>query len=142
MVPELFRLETYPSVFHLAATVQGILRDDVSAVQALTACFPGGSISGAPKVAAMQVIDALERQPRYWYTGCLGYFSFDGQAEFNILIRSIIKQGPTVRYGSGGGITWESDAAAEYEEMLVKAESFRRVLDNQTLTEAGEGNAQ
>ncbi len=130
-VPELFALETYPSVFHLVATVTGILKDEISAVDSLCACFPGGSISGAPKVAAMKTIDRLERQPRGLYTGCLGYFSFDGQADFNILIRSMVRQGQIVRYGSGGGITWESDAVEEYLEMLVKAESFAQTINRE-----------
>jgi branched-subunit amino acid aminotransferase/4-amino-4-deoxychorismate lyase len=128
VVPELFRLETYPTVHHLVATVQGLLRGEISAVDALKACFPGGSITGAPKIAAMRIIDQLELQARYLYTGCLGYFSLDGQSDFNILIRSIIKQGQSVSYGSGGGITWESHAVDEYDEMLVKAKSFRQVM--------------
>jgi para-aminobenzoate synthetase component I len=127
-VEDLFRLETYPTVFHLVATVRGILRDDVSAVAAVKACFPGGSITGAPKVAAMQIIDALEDQPRGLYTGCLGYLSLDGQTDLNIIIRTLVKQGRTISYGSGGGITWESDAAAEFQEMLDKAASFMTIM--------------
>jgi para-aminobenzoate synthetase component I len=127
-VPELFRLEIFPGVFHLVATVQGVLRDEVGAVDAFKACFPGGSITGAPKVAAMQVIDRLEDQARDLYTGCLGYLSFDGQADFNILIRTMIRCGHQIRYGSGGGITWESDPQAEYQEMLVKAGSFLHIM--------------
>jgi para-aminobenzoate synthetase component I len=127
-VEDLFRLETYPTVLHLVATVKGTLRSEVSSVDAFKACFPGGSITGAPKVAAMQIIDRLESQPRYLYTGALGYFSLDGQADFNIIIRTIVRQGQKVSYGSGGGITWESDARAEYEEMLLKARSFMQVM--------------
>jgi para-aminobenzoate synthetase component I len=127
-VPELFRLETFPGVFHLVATVQGELRPEIDAVDALQACFPGGSITGAPKVAAMQVIDRLEDQARGLYTGCLGYLSFDGQADFSILIRTMIRCGNRIRYGSGGGITWESDPPSEYQEMLVKAGSFLHIM--------------
>ncbi len=130
-VDELFTLETYPTVLHLTAQVSGRLRPDISAVAALKACSPGGSITGAPKVAAMQIIDGLEDQARGLYTGCMGYFSCDGQADFSILIRTAVKQGSTITYGAGGGITWESDAAAEYREMLIKAESFRQIMEGE-----------
>lgn len=127
-VTELFKLESYPAVHHLVAVVTGKLRDGVSEVDALRLCFPGGSITGAPKAAAMRIIDDLEQQPRYLYTGCLGYFSFDGQADFNILIRTAVKCGASISYGSGGGITWESDPRPEYQEMLVKAQAFMTIL--------------
>jgi para-aminobenzoate synthetase component 1 len=130
-VPELFRLETFPSVFHLVATVTGILREGVSVPDCLRTCFPGGSISGAPKRAAMEIIDRLEDETRGLYTGCLGYLSLDGRADLSILIRTLVKQGDFVRYGSGGGITWESDAREEYRELLTKAESFRKVLEGE-----------
>jgi para-aminobenzoate synthetase component I len=130
-VPELFRLEAFPSVFHLVATVTGILRDGVSVPDCLRTCFPGGSISGAPKRAAMAVIDRLEDETRGLYTGCLGYLSLDGRADLSLLIRTLVKQGDLVRYGSGGGITWESDAREEYAELLTKAGSFRKVLEGE-----------
>lgn len=127
-VRELFSLETYPAVFHLTASVTGRLKAGIGAVGCLRACFPGGSISGAPKVAAMKIIDRLEEHARSLYTGCLGYFSFDGRADLSILIRTAVKSGRSVYYGAGGGITWESDPEAEHLEMLVKAKAFSQIM--------------
>ncbi len=124
-----FTLETYPQVYHLSSTVEGDLETGISPVSALLACFPGGSISGAPKASAMQILDRLETSARSLYTGCLGYFSFDGQTDFSILIRTAFKTGSRLFYGAGGGITWESDPRAEYEEMLLKAEAFRQLIE-------------
>lgn len=128
IVRDLFRLETYPAVFHLTATVTGRLKPGISPVECLRVCFPGGSITGAPKAAAMKIIDHLESQPRSLYTGSLGYFSLDGRADHNILIRTAVKLGRQISYGAGGGITWESDPVAEYQEMLLKAAAFERML--------------
>ncbi len=128
-VEGLFELESYPTVHHLVATVRGELRPDRDAVDAMAVCFPGGSITGAPKMRAMELIRDLEKQPRGYYTGCLGYFSADGQADFNILIRTLFRwQNGPVSYGAGGGITWESDPASEYQEMLDKAAAFIRLM--------------
>ncbi len=128
-VTSLFDLETYPTVHHLVATVRGELRPDCDAADAVAVCFPGGSITGAPKMRAMELIRDLEQQPRGYYTGCLGYFSADGQADFSILIRTMFRwQNGPVCYGAGGGITWESDPASEYQEMLDKAAAFIRLM--------------
>lgn len=129
-VDELFKLETYPEVFHLVATVSGILQDGEDAVSCLKTCFPGGSITGAPKMRAMELIDWLEDDARGFYTGCLGYFSADGQADFSIIIRTMVRQGDQILYGAGGGITWESNAADEYQELLDKATFFRRLIEH------------
>jgi para-aminobenzoate synthetase component 1 len=129
-VEELFKLETFPEVFHLVATVSGILQDGEDAVSCLRACFPGGSITGAPKMRAMELIDQLEDDARGFYTGCLGYFSADGQADFSIIIRTMVRQGDQILYGAGGGITWESNAADEYQELLDKAAFFRRLIEH------------
>lgn len=120
-VTELFKCESYATVHHLVATVVGRLRGDQSAVDLIRACFPGGSITGTPKIRAMEVIEELEKTRRNLYTGCIGYFGFDGGCDFNIVIRTIVKQGDQVSIGVGGGVTWESDAAAEYQETLDKA---------------------
>jgi para-aminobenzoate synthetase component I len=128
-VEELFALETYPTVHHLVASISGLLRSDMTAVDCMAACFPGGSITGAPKMRSMELIERLEEQPRGYYTGSLGYFSADGQADFNILIRTMIRQQEQIRYGAGGGITWESDPAEEYQEILDKMAAFRRVIE-------------
>ena len=127
-VTELFQLEEYASVFHLVATIRGELKEDVDALDCFKACFPGGSITGAPKIRAMEIIDELEGLKRGLYTGCLGYFSFDGNGDFNIMIRSILKKENQVYFGAGGGITWESCAAEEYQETLDKAKALMAVI--------------
>lgn len=129
-VSELFALETYPEVYHLVAAVNGRLRADNDAVSCLAACFPGGSITGAPKMRSMQLIEQLEDDARGFYTGCIGYFSADGQADFSIVIRTMVWQDGEITYGTGGGITWESQADAEYQEILDKARTFRRLMQN------------
>lgn len=123
-VSDLFHLETYSTVFHLVATIKGQLADGQDALSCFKACFPGGSITGAPKIRAMQLISEYEQLRRGLYTGCLGYFSLDGQAEFNILIRTIVSDGQTTSYHAGGGITWDSDPKAEYQETLDKASAI------------------
>ncbi|MBI6875475.1 aminodeoxychorismate synthase component I [Clostridium aciditolerans] len=127
-VTELFKLEEYSTVFHLVSTVVGELRDEYTAVDCLKACFPGGSITGAPKVRAMEVIEELEPTRRNIYTGCIGYFGFDGNADFNIVIRTILMKDKKAYLGVGGGITWESLKEDEYQETLDKAKALMRVL--------------
>ncbi len=127
-VTELFKLEEYSTVFHLVSTVTGELKDGCSAVDCIKACFPGGSITGAPKVRSMEVIETLEPTRRNIYTGCIGYLGFDGSADLNIVIRTILMKGGKAYFGVGGGITWESDKEAEYEETIDKARALMRVL--------------
>jgi len=127
-VTQLYKLEEYSTVFHLVSIIKGQLKDKVDAVSCLQACFPGGSITGTPKIRAMEIIDELEGLKRSIYTGCIGYFSFDGNADFNIVIRTIIKQDDQVYFGVGGGITWDSDEDAEYQETLDKAKALMRVI--------------
>ena len=127
-VPELFSLEQYSTVFHLVAEVTGKLRPGIAAVDCLEACFSGGSITGAPKRRAMEIIEELERGGRGLYTGCIGYFSLNGNADFNIAIRTIVKQGEQLSIGVGGGITWESEASEEYQETLDKAKALLQVI--------------
>lgn len=129
-VDELFALETFPEVFHLVSTISGLLRDDVDAVACMKACFPGGSITGAPKMRSMELIECLEDDARGFYTGCLGYFSADGQADFSIIIRTMVRQDEQIVYGAGGGITWESEAADEYQEILDKTSYFRKLVEH------------
>jgi len=128
-VPELFLLEEYATVYHLAATVEGELEEGVSAVDCLRAMFPGGSITGAPKIRAMEIIDELENFGRDIYTGSIGYIGFDGNADFNIAIRTILRIGDRVFFHSGGGIIWDSDGEMEYEEMLDKSRALIRALN-------------
>lgn len=127
-VTELFEIEEYSTVFHLVSTILGELKENIDAVQCLKACFPGGSITGTPKIRAMEIIDELEGIKRSLYTGSIGYFSFDGNADFNIVIRTIIKKGCDAYLGVGGGITCDSDEDAEYQECLDKAKALLRVL--------------
>lgn len=123
-VTELFQLETYATVFHLIANVVGTLQKEVDVVDVLQATFPGGSITGAPKVRAMEIIDELETAPRGIYTGILGYISLNGDCDFNIMIRTALHQNETYHIGVGGGITYESDTRFEYEETLQKAKAL------------------
>ena len=128
MVEDLFQLETYSTVYHLVATVSGQLAEGEDAISCFQACFPGGSITGAPKIRAMQLISEFEQLRRGLYTGCLGYFSLDGQADFSIMIRTLVSDGHKTTYHAGGGITWDSDPEAEYQETLDKASAIGGVL--------------
>lgn len=120
-VTELFKLETYATVFHLVATVKARLRAGLDVVDCIRAAFPGGSITGAPKIRAMEIIDELEPTARNLYTGSIGYIGFNGDADFNIVIRTILCQGENAWFQVGGGIVWDSDPHMEYEECLHKA---------------------
>jgi para-aminobenzoate synthetase component I len=126
MVPVLCGLETYANVHHLVSVVQGELREGVSAVDLVKAVFPGGSITGAPKVRAMEISAELEQAPRGVYCGAMGYFGFNGTCDFNIAIRTVQVADGVMRMQGGGGITARSDASAEYEESLVKVQ---RILE-------------
>lgn len=127
-VTELFKLETYATVFHLVSTVEGELKDEVSAVKCIKECFPGGSITGTPKIRSMEIIEELEGLKRNIYTGSIGYFDFRGNADFNIAIRTIIKKDNKAYFGVGGGITYDSNEEDEYNETLDKAKALMRVL--------------
>lgn len=121
-------LETYPTVLHLVATVEGRLRKDKDLVDLLRATFPGGSITGAPKVRAMEIIDEFEPTVRSAYTGSIGYIGFDGRADLNIAIRTMMMKERDVFFQVGGGIVADSDPAAEYQETLHKGEGMMRAL--------------
>lgn len=120
-VTELFKLETYATVFHLVATVRARLKAGLDIVDCLRATFPGGSITGAPKIRAMEIIDELEPTARNLYTGSIGYIGYNGDADFNIVIRTILCQGENAWFQVGGGIVWDSDPQMEYEECMHKA---------------------
>jgi para-aminobenzoate synthetase component I len=127
-VPELVTLENYATVMHLVSTVEGRLAEGVTAVDALRACFPGGSITGAPKIRAMEIIDELEPDARGVYTGAIGYLGFNGVSDFNIAIRTMVCQNGVVHFHAGGGIVADSEPALEYEETLHKACGMMRAL--------------
>lgn len=120
-VSELLALEQYEQVFHLVSTVHGRLRAEVDHVGALRSCFPGGSITGAPKKRAREIIHELEPCPRGLYTGAIGYFGFNGESQFNIAIRTVICERGTAHFHVGAGIVADSIAEREYQETLDKA---------------------
>lgn len=126
--PELFAVESYTTVHHLVSTVVGRLRPGLDAVDLLRACFPGGSITGAPKVRAMQIIASLEPTRRSVYCGALGYLGFDGAFDSSIAIRTAVAGANELSFGVGGGIVADSDPAAEYTATLHKAAGLWRGL--------------
>lgn len=130
--PKLRQLETYRTVFQTTATVAGSLHKNKDRLDLLKACFPGGSITGCPKIRAMEIIEELEPSRRGIYTGSLGYLSFSGDMDFNIMIRTIIKEGNRLSFGVGGGIVADSAPEAEYEETLVKAKGIFQAIGSRT----------
>lgn len=127
-VPELVRLERFPQVQHLVSTVEGRLRGGVTHFAAFSSCFPGGSITGAPKIRAMEIIDELEPVSRGPYTGALGYLGFNRESQLSITIRTAIQKNETAYFHVGAGIVADSSAAAEYEETMAKASGFIEAL--------------
>lgn len=121
-------IEAHPTVYHGAATVEGVLRPDIGLVELLRAVFPGGSITGAPKIRAMQIIEELEPAHRGPYCGAIGYLDSSGGMLFNVAIRTLMLRGGQVEVPVGGGIVADSDPDAEYEETLVKAKAALTVL--------------
>lgn len=130
-VPKLKKIDSLSQVHHLYAQVEGRLREDVGPLSALWALSPGGSITGAPKLKAMEIIEELEEGDRGIYTGSVGFAAFDGTARFNIAIRSAWLQGTRLEYSAGGGIVADSDPVAEYEECLHKAQGLFQALGAQ-----------
>ncbi|MEO0414431.1 MAG: anthranilate synthase component I family protein [Verrucomicrobiota bacterium] len=123
---DLLKLERFAQVFHLVSTVEGDLRPDIDHIDALAACFPGGSITGAPKKRATEIITELEPEPRGLYTGAIGIFGFNNQSTFNIAIRTAILEGQTLSFHVGAGIVADSDPLLEWEETLHKAAGIKR----------------
>ena len=122
-VTELFSVEEYATVFHLVSDIEGDLEESKNVMDLLEAAFPGGSITGAPKYRAMEIIDELENNKRNLYTGSIGYLTLDGGCDFNIVIRTALYKDGKYYLGVGGGITAESDLEFEYEETLQKAKA-------------------
>ncbi|AZR73192.1 aminodeoxychorismate synthase, component I [Anoxybacter fermentans] len=129
-VTELFHLEEYPTVYHLVSTVIGNLKDECDVIDCIMATFPGGSITGAPKIRAMEIIDELEPTQRNVYTGSIGYIGFNGDADLNIVIRTIVCKNNKAYFQVGGGIVWDSDPELEYEETLHKARALMEALNS------------
>jgi para-aminobenzoate synthetase component I len=128
-VSELVRVETYATVHHLVSTVEGRLRSDVNPVDCVRACFPGGSITGAPKIRAMEIIDELEPHARGVYTGAIGFLGYNGLTHLNVAIRTVVQQGRELTFHAGGGIVADSEPDAEYDETLAKAQGILNAIN-------------
>jgi len=136
-VPELVRLERFPQVQHLVSTVEGQLRHGVTHFSAFASCFPGGSITGAPKFRAMEIIDELEPLARGPYTGALGYLGFNRESQLSITIRTAVCKNGAAYFHAGAGIVADSIPAAEYDETLAKARGFLQALPQMETQFAG-----
>jgi len=128
-VPCLTTIESYATLHQLVSTVCGRLRPNLGVLDAVRACFPGGSMTGAPKLRTMEIIDDLETRARGVYSGAIGYFGLDGGADLNIVIRTMVIDRDRLTVGAGGAITVDSDPYEEYEEMLLKARVPLRALE-------------
>ncbi len=128
-VPALFDIESFPNVHHMVSTITGKLPDRRSALDLLRGCFPGGSITGAPKIRSMEIIEELEPHRRGVYCGSIGYMGFDGNMDMNIAIRTILHWRQQMYFFAGGGIVQDSSADAEYQETLDKATAMMRLLE-------------
>ena len=127
-VPKLFDLERHASVWHLVSTVRGELRPGLDAVDLLRACFPGGSVTGCPKIRAMEIIEELEPVRRGVYCGAIGYLSFTGDMDTNIVIRTLVLRNGRIDLQVGGAVTYDSDPESEYAETLAKGRALLGAL--------------
>ena len=127
-VPKLFSLQSFNNVHHLVSSIKGILKLQVSHPDFVLACFPGGSITGAPKKRAMEIIEELESHSRSVYCGAIGYFSVNNNTDFNIAIRTLLLDKHKMYAWAGGGIVADSDPGQEYEESLYKIGSLLSAL--------------
>jgi para-aminobenzoate synthetase len=121
-VAKLMDVESYETVHQLVSTIRGLLRDDVDLADAIRATFPAGSMTGAPKLRTMDIIDDLEGAPRGVYSGALGYLALNGTADLSVVIRTLVSTRRGATIGTGGAVVMLSDAAEEYDEMLLKAQ--------------------
>ena len=128
-VPRLFEIESYATVHHMVSTIIGKLRASLSPLDLLRGCFPGGSITGAPKIRAMEIIESLEPDRRGVYCGAIAYIGFDGNMDSNIAIRTLVHSDRKLRFWAGGGIVHDSTGDAEYEECYHKAAAMLRLAE-------------
>ena len=133
-VPALFSLQSFANVHHLVSTITAHMRPDVSALDVLRGCFPGGSITGAPKIRAMEIIDELEPVRRSVYCGSLGYIGADGRMDTSIAIRSLVCSQGQIHCWGGGGITADSEVEREYQESITKVQLLMDTLETHFLT--------
>ncbi|MCK5918886.1 MAG: aminodeoxychorismate synthase component I [Cocleimonas sp.] len=131
-VPSLFDVESYTTVHHLVSTIQATLAKNKDAIDLLKACFPGGSITGAPKIRAMEIIESLEPHRRGLYCGSIGYIDFNGNMDTNIAIRTLVYNQNIIRFWVGGGIIYDSELDAEYQETFDKGKALLELLDKLT----------
>ncbi|NCU86016.1 MAG: anthranilate synthase component I family protein, partial [Betaproteobacteria bacterium] len=127
-VPKIFDIESYATVHHMVSTVSGELAEGRDALDLLRACFPGGSITGAPKLRSMEIIEELEPHRRGLYCGSIGYVGFDGSMDTSIAIRTLVYSQGVVRFWAGGGIVADSREEDEYQETLHKGAALLRLL--------------
>jgi len=133
-VPRLFEVESFPTVHHLVSTVTGEVREGRDTLDVLRGCFPGGSITGAPKLRAMQIIEELEPHRRGIYCGAIGYVGFDGNMDLNIAIRTLVYSGGVIRCWAGGGVVADSRLEDEYQETFDKAAAMLKLLQQSAAT--------
>ncbi len=127
--PILLRTERFSHVIHLVSHVTGELRDDLAGVDALRACFPAGTVSGAPKIRAMEIIAEMEPDRRGFYSGVVGYFAYSGSMDQALALRTMMMRGNTIIMQAGGGVVHDSVPANEYQETLNKMAAAMRAIE-------------
>jgi anthranilate/para-aminobenzoate synthase component I len=128
-VDSLFDVTTYATVHHMSSTIRGKKKPDIATLDLVKGCFPPGSMTGAPKIKAMELCSELEQQARGVYSGAIGWFSGDGACDFSVVIRTLIMQGRRFEFQVGGAIVSDSDPIEEWRETLTKARGIAKALD-------------